>query len=248
MSVARWIPLGLLAATAAAGVGWWLHAAQAGVRREQLRLLRHEHAELVAAKAENRQLRAAQPSSQELQSLRADHAALLQLRDELAALQVSIQAQAREAAAMPIIPADQWQNLGRITARATIETALWAAAHNDLTTLAQTLAFAPDLQPKVDAFFSGLPENVRTQYGTASRLIAAHLRRDLPHASMQILGQVARDDTESEFVVRLRNSDGLSKDVPMALHHTVDGWVVMVPPRTVQVIANEIGTTRAAAD
>ena len=244
MSALRWWSALLLVLAGVSGAALLLQRQAAEGLRAEIALLREENRELVRLRAENRRLVAAQVSAAELARLRDDRAAVERLRAEVDAVKDHTDALAREAelAARPLIPAAEWRNAGRATPAATVETLLWTAANHDAATLASLLAFDARLRPTVGAFFEALPETLRTRYGTPERLCAEFMARDLAAAAMRIIDERSAGADDATLVVRLRNSEGFTRVSPFALRRSDAGWQLLVPPATLQAIANELGS------
>ena len=103
-SRSRWLALGLLAATVAAGGALVVQRREAEALRVELMLLRDAQVRLDAEQAERRRLVAVQAPDAEVARLRADRTALIRLRTEIEALQADAERKARletQAAARP---------------------------------------------------------------------------------------------------------------------------------------------------
>jgi len=154
---------------------------------------------------------------------------------------VAAQVSAAELAARPLNRAAEGRIAGRATPATTVETLLWTVANHDAATLASLLAFDARLRPTVGAFFEALPETLRTRYGTPERLCAEFMARDLAAAAMRIIDERSAGADDATLVVRLRNSEGFTRVSPFALRRSDAGWQLLVPPATLQAIANELG-------
>lgn len=249
MSALRWLSGLLLAlAVVAGGALLWQRQATAQLRGE-IALLRNEHRQLERLRAENQRLVAAQVSDTELAQLRADRAALARLGGELASVKAQTDKMTRAAEFAPetMVAAGEWKNAGRVTPAAAVETLLWAASRHDVDALASMLIFDAELRPAVDRFFADLPEALQTQHGTVERLVVARsLTSDLPLAAMQIVAETRPNADHAELVVRLQGQDGHTKEIPLSMQRRDDGWRLVVPPKALQKIANEIGAQMPA--
>jgi hypothetical protein len=247
MNPLRWLSALLLALAFAAGAALWLQRQAAAQLRDEITLLRDQNRELARLRAENLRLAAALPPTAELEQLRADHAAVVRLRAELEKTKDHLQARERALTSPPLIPASEWKNAGRATPVAAVETFLWAAARHDTDAVAAMLGFGGNLRQSVDAFFSALPEALRTQYGTVDRLLAEFMTKDLPLAAMRLpAGPQSSSDWGCVFNVYLEDKNGFAKDNTIVLLRADDGWRLAVLPQTAQKIANEIGRQLAA--
>ncbi len=70
-------------------------------------------------------------------------------------------------------PATTWQNVGRATPEAAVETFHWALVHGDLDAAAQFVVFSDDTKENREAFMAHFGEAVRAKYRTPERLVAA---------------------------------------------------------------------------
>lgn len=186
-------------------------------------------------------------AAEELAKLRAEIAALRRSTTALTQLAETAQAakdlaKSSESVATKLIPAGQWKNAGRATPEASTETVLWAAAGGDVDTLANSMTFTEAGRAKADAWFAGLPEGVRQQYGSPEKVIALMVARDAAGLSgMQVLGQkeVAADSVGLR--VRVANTDGQTKDETFVMKRVNDGWRMLLSDGVVEKFARKLG-------
>lgn len=188
-----------------------------------------------------------------------DRAELAKWREDIGALRKSTQeltqfAQMAQAAAAlksmsgtessvatKLIPADAWKNAGKATPEAAAETVLWAAVGGDVDTLSASLVFTPTARDKADAWFAGLSESTRQQYGTPEKVIALMIAKDAAALSgMQVLGQ--KEIAADNVAVRLRfaNNDGQTKDDNFLMRRGSDGWRMVLPDSAVEKFARQL--------
>jgi hypothetical protein len=248
MSALRWLSALMFALAVVAGAALLLQRQAAAQLRDEIALLRDENRELGRLRAEHQRLVAAQPTAAQLDAIRADHAAVVRLRSEIEALKARTDETARavEQATLPLIAASQWKNAGRATPAAAVETMLWAASRRDLDTMASMIGFDAQLRPSVDQFFAAIPESVRAQHGTVERLVAQSLMKNLPLVAMRITAE-GQSGAAASLTVRLQSQDGSTKDLWVSMQRGDAGWWLAVPARTVQTIANEIGSQMQVA-
>jgi hypothetical protein len=89
-------------------------------------------------------------------------------------------------------PLSAFQNAGRNTPLAAMETQLWARAAGDADAFAQFFAFTDRTKAKLDAFFAALPGSARAKFGTPEKMLAPMAStwgRLGPPVAVQILGQ-----------------------------------------------------------
>lgn len=184
------------------------------------------------------------------------------LREEIAALRTSTQAlnkfaemaQAAQAAkalektgesvATKLVPVAQWKNVGKATPEAGVETALWAANGGDVETLRGMLTFTDSARAKAEAWFAGLSENVRREYGSAENVIALLIARDAANLTgMQVLGK--KEVSPSDVGVRVRfAADDKTKDDTFLMHRGADGWRLLLPDQAVESFARKLSGKR----
>jgi hypothetical protein len=184
---------------------------------------------------------------------------LLKLRQEIAALRKSTQeltqlAQAAQAAAAlkslggtensvvtKLIPADALKNAGKATPEAATESLLWAAVGGDVDSLSQALVFTPTAREKADAWFAGLSENTRQQYGSPEKVIALMIARDAAGLSgMQVIGQKEISPDNVGVRVRFASTDGNTKDDNILMRRVSDGWRMVLPDTAVEKFARQL--------
>lgn len=184
------------------------------------------------------------------------------LREEIAALRKSTQAlnkfaemaQAAQAAkalektgesvATKLVPVAQWKNAGKGTPEAGVETALWAANGGDVETLRGMLTFTDSARAKAEAWFAGLSENVRREYGSAENVIALLIARDAASLTgMQVLGK--KEVSPNDVGVRVRfAADDKTKDDTFLMHRGADGWRLLLPDQAVESFARKLSGKR----
>jgi RNA polymerase sigma factor (sigma-70 family) len=124
-------------------------------------------------------------------------------------------------------PLPAFQNVGRNTPLAAMETQLWARANGDDATFAQLLGFTDRSKARLDAFFAALPDDVRNKFGTPKRMLApmAAWGRLGPPAAVQILGQT---DHGLKVIVHAwaRYAAGHEGKMDLMLQRFEDGWRV----------------------
>jgi hypothetical protein len=140
-----------------------------------------------------------------------------------------------------LIPVSEWKNTGKATPEATIETTLWAAVGGEIDTLASVLAFKPGSKARVDAWFAGLSEQTRQQYGTPEKVIALMIAQEAATLSgMQVIGQKQLGPDDVGMRIRVSGTDGAIKDDTFFLHRATDGWKMVLPDNAVEKFARKL--------
>lgn len=216
---------------------WQQHEAEEKLQRDVVDL-RQRHTGLERQEAENRRLAAALPDPTQLERLRADHAAIPRLRGEIDALRANLQRATSVASGLgrfdegSRVPAAEWKNAGTATARATLETVLWAAAGGDVDTFAKSVML-PDASARKQALalLESLPSELRESYGTPERLVAFLAIKDVPLGTAEIVGWTERKAATPTMTVdmQLSGPDGQPRDVVLRFSQEGTDWKLVVP-------------------
>lgn len=230
--------LGVVGIVCLGGVALALqHQTQAQLLQE-IGELRRQNAEIVRQREENQRLRAGLPGEAELERLRADHAAIPRLQAEISAMRARAQSTLEEAnlaerfEAGGKVPCGEWKNAGTATSKATLETALWAAAGGDVEQFAQCLMLPEGrVRQRAVALLDGLPPAIRAQHGTPERLVAFFAIKDVPLGVAQVIGwdvsQAA--PTSAQVQVQLSGLEGQAKEVLLRFSQQGADWKLVVP-------------------
>ena len=189
--------------------------------------------------ADTARLRTGQISAADLEALRGDHAALLRLRGEIDAAKAVEAAKPRAPSILEgPLPASAWRNAGSATPAAALETVLWAAAGGEVDALAGLLRFDVGVRARVDAMFAGLPDSVRTEYGTPERLIAALTARDVPLGKAKLFVTKADFSGDRRMAMQLYETEGKApRGVLFSLRPEGGTWGLVVPTSAVEKYA-----------
>jgi hypothetical protein len=184
---------------------------------------------------------------------------LVKLREEIAALRKSSQvltefAQMAQASAAlkslggtetsiatKLTPAEALKNAGKSTPEAATETVLWAAFAGDVDALSNSVVFTPTAREKADAWFAGLSDSTRQQYGSPEKVIALMIARDAAGLSgMQVLGQKEIAPDNVGVRIRFGSTDGKTKDDNLLMRRGSDGWRMVLPDNAVEKFARQL--------
>jgi len=234
-----------LAVTALAVLGWQHRTT------ERLRAERDRHLTALARwqadrRAEQQELQVAstRARAEELDRLLAERAAVARLREELETLRRRAAAPTpirEERAPTPVRPGlvgnalaySLWQNAGRATPEASLETALWAAAYGDLDTLTGLLVFDTEAHNAATNLFSQLPANLRQEFVSPERLVAVLAAKDVPLGSAALLNQYPTP-SETQLSVQIFDAEGKHKMALLSLRPDETGWRFVVPANAVK--------------
>jgi hypothetical protein len=230
-----------------AGLGWQRQSRQQ-LRRE-LAQRQDQAQERRRLEAEQRKLAAAQPTESEVADSLARLSVAEQLRTRLAMLHrregttvpvpqtgnVVPDAPAIHSLAGNTVAAEEWQNAGRATPEAALQTALWAAAGGDLDALTDTLSFDAAAGDQAAATFERLPAAVQNEVGTPERLMALLTAVEVPLGNATIIGQSATlNGSDIKVTARLTDVDGKPRVVVFDLQNDTNRWRLQVPAGVVQ--------------
>ena len=250
--------LGTMAVSCACGFLLWRQTqVRAQLHRDVLELRKHDN-ELPRLRAENRRLAADQPTESELDRLRADHAAIPRLSAEIEVMQTRA---ARTAAEERVVnssgrfeagskvPSGDWKNAGTATAKAGLETILWAAAGGDTDAFAQCLLFPEGRgRQQAIALLESLPAPLRQQYGTPERLVAFLAIKDVPLGAVQVIAwnEMRSASSPVEVQVQLSGPDGQTKDLILQFSNSGTDWKLVIPDSAIAKYSRMLKETPTA--
>lgn len=197
-----------LAALAVMGIIWGLDRMAALNLRAELAALRQEHAELAPARRDNERL---QQLHTDATRRAAEH------RTATAASPTPAVNMTRASA--PLVTGEwyapgSWQNRGRSTPAATIETALWAAGGGDLATLQSLLQLDDAVRAKADALRAQLPVAANAAYASAEQLLAAFATKSLPLGAAQLVWNHQPNADEAFACLFVKNPEHVPPPAP----------------------------------
>lgn len=138
-------------------------------------------------------------------------------------------------------PASAWKNQGRVTPEAALETMLWAASGGNVASLKDVLVLAPETRIKAAEMISNLQDSSRQQYASPEDLIAVVVAGNVPLDSAQVVARQQNQDGQVIEYLRLKDSNGSTRQVFLSLQKTTDGWQLTVPPSAIDLMAKEQG-------
>ena len=194
----------LLLASVVLGATWAWEKMSAARLAIEFDAQRAEHRELAALQREHARLRTMQATDEELARLRRAATAHTQLQQALA------EREAAPAQPRPALPVGEWtpmselKNRGQLTPHAAVETALWAAAGGDVTSLKKLLSLDDATRTQAGALLARLPANARAAYASAEDLIAAFTIKNIPVGEAQLVWFNARGEDDATACVFLQ--------------------------------------------
>jgi hypothetical protein len=142
-------------------------------------------------------------------------------------------------------PAAAWKYQGQATPEAAVETMLWAATGGDLSTLKNTLALAPDTRSKAADLLASLPPAASQTYASPDDLMALLVAGNVPLDSAQVVAKQINQDGQVIEYLRLKDSDGRTRQVFLTLQKLSDSWRLTVPASALDPIAQANGSSSA---
>lgn len=213
--------------------------------REQADALRRRNEPVTRLVAENQSTREllARVTSDAADARDLLHQDVLQLRAEVQALEERARAAAAQkvAAAAAIAtnrepekaltPLENFQNVGRGSPAAAVQTLIWAALKAEESTLTASLVLMDDAREEALQLLAHLPDSARAKYSTPESLAALVVTNEILRAdAVQITTTTPTDARHVVVGVRVAGVEGDEK-VPTEL--TADGWKVMVPKKMI---------------
>ncbi len=134
-------------------------------------------------------------------------------------------------------PANEWKDCGRASPESAIETVLWAASGGNLDSLKASLYFGNEARSKAETVLADLPEGTRRQYATPEDLLALIVAGSVPLDSALLVARQQNGTNDVTEYLRLKDSQGRSRQVFLSLRNGPDGWRLSVPANTLEAIA-----------
>lgn len=176
----------------------------------------------------------------------ARHAELVKLRDEVAALEARARAASDQKAAITEVletnrdpekgmtRGEYFQNVGRATPSAALQTLVWAALNGDDATLAATLSVTSADRSDAEELLARLSVDERAKYPTAESLVAIMMTGEIVKvAAAQVLGYEMTDAQHAIVSIRTSESD---KDETLPMELGAGGWQVVVPAKAIKAL------------
>lgn len=217
------------------------HQTTARLRRE-VAALRQENAELKQWRLENPSSAAEPVDPRETARLQAERAELIRLRGEVSGLRAQANdlanARVRSTKAeramqsgpdAPLVPAEDWANVGLGTPLAAFQTMTWAKANRETNVISQSVAWADEnSRARIEAVFAAAPEPVRAKYESADAYVLSLFNHAPPDDSRRIVGfrvlsENIADDSAS-LLVEEQSADGRTRPVLMNYVRVGNEW------------------------
>ncbi len=132
---------------------------------------------------------------------------------------------------------EYFQNRGKGTPSAALETLVWAALKGDDTTLADVTTLNSVARAKAQAFIAQLPADDREKWTPEKLGVLWFTRLFTEMAALQIVGETIVDADEAVVRLRLGNHGDEEK---LAIRLTPEGWKVLVPGAAVDHLKKKL--------
>ncbi len=135
-----------------------------------------------------------------------------------------------------------FQNMGRATPAAAVQTAVWAAMQGDKDLLSQIAMLPPEAQKQAEALIARLPENLRAQWtpDKLATLWLASVADDIP--AMQIVREDFQDAAHATVTTRISREDQTDT---VQLRLTPTGWALVLPKNAIAKLERKMGALAA---
>jgi hypothetical protein len=210
--------------------------------RSEVAALQKQNAELQQWRAENRPSVPEPADPREAARLQEERAELIRLRGELSTLRAQAKnpSEAREGVTKaeriiqsgsnaPLVPVEDWANIGLNTPLAAFQTMSWARANRDTNVIARSVAWADEnSRARIEAVFAAAPEPVRAKYESADAYVLSLFDHTPPDDSRRVVGfrvlsENIADDSAS-LLVEEQSADGNTRPVLMNYVRVGNEW------------------------
>jgi hypothetical protein len=222
--------------SAAFGIYWGVERHTTALLQTRLDAARDRQDEIARLRQEHGRLLRLQPAEDNLEHLRAEVRKARQ-----AGQSADEQAKPGAGSLRPGIwaSASAWKDQGRATPEAALETMLWAASGGNVASLKDVLVLAPETRIKAAEMISNLQDSSRQQYASPEDLMAVVVAGNVPLDSAQVVARQQNQDDQVIEYLRLKDSNGNTRQVFLSLQKTTDGWQLTVPPSAIDQIAKK---------
>jgi hypothetical protein len=230
------IPILAIVVSTALGIYWGVEKHTTDILQAHLDAAKDRQEEIERLRLEHDRLLRVQPSEDDLERLRATvRTARQDGRD------TDERANPGAGSLMPGIwtSTAAWKNEGRATPEAALETFLWAASGGNVASLKDTLVLAPETREKAAEMISRLQDSSRQLYTSPEDLVAVVVAGILPLDSAQVVARQQNQDDQVIEYLRLKDSNGNTRQVFLPLQKTTDGWQMNVPPSAIDQMVKE---------
>lgn len=222
--------------SAALGIYWGVERHTAALLQIQLDAARDRHGEIDRLRQEHSRLLQLQPSKDELVHLRAElqkarqsgHGSDDEGNPRAGSLRPGIWASA-----------STWKNQGKATPEAALETMLWASSCGNVASLKDVLVLEPETRIKAAEMIPHLRDPSQQLYASPEGLLAVVIAGSVPLDSAQVVARQQNQNGQVIEYLRLKDSNGNTRQVYISLQKTTDGWQLDVPPSAIDQISME---------
>ncbi|HEY1847599.1 MAG TPA: hypothetical protein VGG37_00270 [Opitutaceae bacterium] len=122
-------------------------------------------------------------------------------------------------------------NAGRASARAALQTQLWAARSGDVALEASSITFSEAARARLQALAATLPASLQAEYNTPE-LLMAYMLAGSPHpvGGVQLVGETDVDANDVTIQMQWQHADDdIIHDSSVGLVQGADGWKLLLP-------------------
>lgn len=140
------------------------------------------------------------------------------------------------------MPIDQRHNAGRSTARAALETELYALRNGDVDLLASVIAFDPADESKISDLLSAVPAEIRMRLGTPERIVAFLVMGGQRMEAMKIVAETPPRDgvVVQQIRFKFENDPTIREDGVVAILGP-GGWSTVFPTEQIKRMTDTLG-------
>jgi len=213
-------------------------------------------ADRLRLQAENERLKQVLASVGDLAALQTRYQNIKSMRNAIDALNLQVRSLKRTLGqpADPVWPdgaevirSSEWKFAGQGSPADTLESVLWSARTGDVDRLAGLIALDQNSKAKADAFFAGLSEDARAQYGSSEKIIATLIAAQMPtdYAAMATFREVD-SDSNALLGVRIQEGTGTQRDLTFRFQRDQDEWRLDMPTSVVGTLARQLESAPAS--
>jgi hypothetical protein len=140
---------------------------------------------------------------------------------------------------------EYFQNAGRSSPEAVVQTTVWAALKGDAATLASCVTTTDEARHLAVNWLSSLPPEARGKYPSPESLAALILSDEiLKSAAAEIKGYTPRDDNHGFVTIKALESG--DQPIRLEVERGNDDWKIIISDRAMTALRNRIGEIPAA--
>lgn len=116
---------------------------------------------------------------------------------------------------------------------------LWASSCGNVASLKDVLVLEPETRIKAAEMIPHLRDPSQQLYASPEGLLAVVIAGSVPLDSAQVVARQQNQNGQVIEYLRLKDSNGNTRQVYISLQKTTDGWQLDVPPSAIDQISME---------